>query len=215
MISTASASFAMQRWIGAAATQPRLAVYGPTGVAEVVAGFRAAYSLDQQYRTTHHGATLAPPGGFGAEAREFAVPDRRATSGPRRRARLRGSSSSRSRSITDRLTPAVGYRVRYKDRLVGLSGDTRRSDDVVHEAQGADLLIHEALSAKLLGLLARGFERHGRARYARYLMRDIQTDHSSPEEAATVAAAAKVRRLVLNHIVPPLPTTALNDEFSR
>ncbi|MEY4357206.1 MAG: hypothetical protein RL469_532 [Pseudomonadota bacterium] len=199
---------AMQRWIGAAAMRP-LAVYGPTGVAEVVAGFRAAYSLDQKYRTTHHGATLAPPEGFGAEAREFAVP-----TAERRMVLIKEPDLEVVAFTVDHgpVTPAVGYRVRYKDRLVVLSGDTRRSDAVLREAQGADLLIHEALSAKFLGLLARGFDRHGRSRYAQ-LMRDIQNYHSSPEDAAMVAAAAKVRRLVLNHIVPPLPTTALNDEF--
>lgn len=199
---------AMQRWIGAAATQP-LAVYGPKGVTQVVEGFKAAYSLDQNYRTTHHGSTLAPPEGFGGVAREFAIPT------DARRATLIQEPDFEVVAFTvdhGPVAPAVGYRVRYKDRIVVLSGDTRRSDDVLREAQGADLLIHEALSAKFLALLARGFDRHGRSRYAQ-LMRDIQNYHSSPEEAATVAAAAKVKRLVLNHIVPPLPTTALNDEF--
>lgn len=198
----------MQRWIGAAATQP-LPIYGPTGVTQVVEGFRAAYALDQNYRTNHHGATLAPPAGFGGAALEFAV------SVDARRVVLIDEPSLQVVAFTvdhGPVAPAVGYRVRYKDRVVVLSGDTRRSDDVVREAQGADLLIHEALSAKFLGLLERGFDRHGRSRYAQ-LMRDIRNYHSSPEEAATVAAAANVQRLVLNHIVPPLPTTALVDEF--
>jgi ribonuclease Z len=102
--------------------------------------------------------------------------------------------------------------VRYKDRTLVISGDTRRSQNVEREAKSVDLLLHEALSMKLVQILEQGFDRHGRSRYAQ-IMRDIRNYHSSPEEAASVAEAASVRRLVLHHIVPPLPTEALKPEF--
>jgi ribonuclease Z len=73
-------------------------------------------------------------------------------------------------------------------------------------------LLHEALSMKLVQILENGFDRHGRSRYAQ-IMRDIRNYHSSPEDAASVAAAASVRHLVLHHIVPPLPLEALRPEF--
>ncbi|MEN9526256.1 MAG: hypothetical protein RLY56_207 [Pseudomonadota bacterium] len=198
----------MQRWVGSAATQPPK-VYGPTGLTQVVGGFREAYQLDQSYRTKHHGEQLAPSSGFGADAREFDI----------------GTADGRIVLIDEDLlqiaafvvdhgpiAPAVGYRVRYKDRTIVISGDTRRSQNVEREAKDVDLLLHEALSMKLVQILEQGFGRHGRSRYAQ-IMRDIRNYHSSPEDAASVAEAASVRHLVLHHIVPPLPVEALKPEF--
>lgn len=198
----------MQRWVGAAAAQPTR-VYGPIGLETVVNGFREAYRLDQSYRTLHHGEQLAPPAGFGADAREFDI----------------GTPDGRIVLIDEDLlqivafavdhgpvAPAVGYRIRYKDRTIVISGDTQRSRNVEREARNVDLLLHEALSMKLVQILEQGFDRHGRSRYAQ-IMRDIRNYHSSPEEAASVAEAANVSRLVLHHIVPPLPLEALKPEF--
>lgn len=198
----------MQRWVGAAATQPPR-VFGPTGLNGVVDGFRDAYRLDQSYRTGHHGEQLAPPSGFGADPREFDI------EAPVGRLALIDEDLLQIVAFTvdhGPVAPAVGYRIRYKDRTIVISGDTRRSQNVEREAKNVDLLLHEALSMKLVQILENGFDRHGRSRYAQ-IMRDIRNYHSSPEDAASVAEAASVRRLVLHHIVPPLPLEALKPEF--
>ena len=41
--------------------------------------------------------------------------------------------------------PAFAYRFDSSDRSIVISGDTRRSDALVRLAQGADVLVHEAL----------------------------------------------------------------------
>ena len=38
-----------------------LPVYGPTGIAQIVDGFRSAYELETSYRTAHHGEEIMPP----------------------------------------------------------------------------------------------------------------------------------------------------------
>jgi ribonuclease Z len=61
-------------------------------------------------------------------------------------------------------------------------------------------------------MMEHSFARAERPRLAQ-IMADIRNYHASPVEAAQVAAAAGVRMLVFNHIVPPLPVPGLEAKF--
>ncbi len=190
----------LQSWIASSATSP-LPVHGPTGVEAVVAGFDAAYATDWGYRTAHHGGGVAPPGGAGAVAVPFVVPQ-----GNARQVVYRQDGLTITAFCVDHgpVRPAVGYRFDYKGRSVVFSGDTGPSASLVAAAKGADLLVHEALQPHLVGLLTTALERNHRYNLAQ-VTRDIRNYHTTPEQAADAAKAAGVKRLVLNHIVPPLP----------
>ncbi len=198
----------LQRWIQRTAQQP-LPVYGPAGLEQVLQGFNDAYALDKGYRTAHHGAAVAPPAGFGGQARPFEID---AASG--RRVLVAEPDLEIVAFAVDHgpIHPAVGYRIRYKDRSLVISGDTSKSAAVAREAQGVDLLVHEALSPQLLGLLEQGFSQAGRQNLAQ-IMHDVLNYHTTPEEAAAIAQAAGVKALVFNHIVPPLPLSGLEPVF--
>ena len=190
------------RWTTGAATAP-LPVYGPPGVGRVVAGFNAAYALDDGYRTAHHGPKVAPPSGAGGTALTFTPPPRGSLGNVLvyNRNGLRVTAFSVEHGPVN---PAVGYRFDYKSRSAVISGDTAASAALVANARGADLLVHEGLQPALVkrmtaALLAR--HQDGVAQ----ITRDILTYHTPPEVAAAEAEAAGVKHLLFTHVLPPLP----------
>jgi len=186
-----------------------LPIYGPTGVTRVVAGFDEAYKLDDGYRTAHHGPAVAPPSGAGGTAHPFAPPKmgegRTVLTG-------NGLTVTAFRVKHGPVHNAVGYRFDYKGRSVVISGDTSPTDNLVHFAHGADLLVHEAQSAKLLAIIAKQARATGRDNLAQ-IMHDVLSYHTTPREAAAQAKRAGVHALLFNHITPPLPIRPLQSIF--
>jgi ribonuclease Z len=202
-------SLMLQRW-GGAARQTALPIYGPTGVDAVVAGFNAAYALDEGYRVAHHGPIVMPPSGFGGVAKAFASP---AANGPDVTLIDDGGLTVRAFPVDHRpVEPAVGYAFTYKGRKLVVSGDTVASARVEAEAKDADVLVHEALSPRLVGMLQKAAHDAGRTNLES-VFRDILTYHTTPEQAAGIAQRAAVGYLLLDHIVPSLPLEALEGPF--
>lgn len=197
----------MQRWVSTGNAAP-VPLYGPPGVEQVVAGFMQAYAQDQHYRVAHHGERTVPASGFGAVARPFTV------SADSPVVLLKDADLEISAFVADHkpVHPAAGYRITYKGRSVVLSGDTKKSSVVQRAAAGVDLLVHEALSTRMVGLLEQAATGAGRPN-VRKLMADIVDYHTTPEQAAEIAMDAKVRFLLLNHIAPPLPMPGLEAAF--
>lgn len=197
----------MQRWVSTGNALP-VPVYGPPGVDKVVAGFMAAYSHDGHYRTAHHGNATVPTSGFGAVAKPFTARTEEAL------VLLKDGDLEISAFLVDHkpVHPAVGYRINYKGRSVVISGDTVKSAVVQREAKDVDLLVHEAMSTRMMGLLEQGAASAGRPNVKK-LMADIVDYHTSPEQAAEIARDAGVRFLLLSHIAPPLPLPGLEKAF--
>lgn len=193
----------LTRWTAGTNSTP-LPVYGPTGVERVVAGFNAAYAIDDTYRTGHHGPVIAPPTGAGGTAVPFKLPE---PGGNDTVVVLEKNGLKVTAIRVDHgpVRPAVGYRFDYKGRSVVISGDTAKSASLVAAAKDADLLVHEALQPKLVKAMTTGLEAKGMKNLAQ-ITRDILNYHTTPEQAAEVAQAAGVKELVLSHIVPSIPS---------
>ena len=198
----------LQRWVADAATSP-LRVMGPPGVERVVAGFNEAYALDNGYRTAHHGADVAPPSGAGMVAEGFSFAE-----GEDAMVVLEEDGLRVTAFIVDHtpVQPAVGYRFDYRGRSAVISGDTIYTPALVRVAEGADLLVHDALSPELLKLVEDAAGNAGQS-MRRRILADVPDYHATAPQAADAARNARVRALAITHIVPPLPLKGLEDIF--
>lgn len=190
------------RWTGSAAKTP-LPLIGPTGTADVAAGYNLMLKADATYRTAHHGEGVAPTGGGVFSAQEVQP----------------GTVWNKDGLVITAfavnhapVAPAFGYRISYRGRSVVVSGDTAATPAIATAARGADLLVHEALQPRLVAAITRGLEAADQPRTAK-ITRDILTYHTSPEDAARLAAQAGVRELVLTHIAPPVPSRFFEAAF--
>jgi ribonuclease Z len=198
----------LKRWAGGSTKEP-LEVFGPQGVETVVHGFNLAYSLDAEQRIAHHGPQTVPPTGAGGVAKPFDF-----TAGKEAVVIINADGLKVTAFLVDHrpVAPAVGYRFDYKGRSLVISGDTLPSDSLRRQARGVDLLLHEALQPTMVRTLSRVNKTSGRNNLST-ITTDILNYHTFPEEAARIAADAGVHRLVLYHIIPPLPVAALNAAF--
>ncbi len=201
---------AMMRWVNAANTEP-LTVVGPTGVTRVVSGFNEVYAQDAIYRNAHHGNTVAPLSGKGMQAQSFELPE------PGEKIVVYeedGLVVSAFKVDHEPVSVAVGYRFDYKGRSVVVSGDTAKSENLQKMAQGADVLVHEALSRELVGVINSAAQKNNNAIIAK-ITADIIDYHASPVEAAEVAEAAQVGHLLFYHVVPPLLLPGMEGVFLK
>lgn len=99
---------------------------------------------------------------------------------------------------------SFAYRFDTADRSIVISGDTAYSENVLALARGADVLVHEALW--------RPFWEAPDAPMTPDVRRHVIASHTDVEEAARLAAAARVKTLVLSHFVPSAPTGNISDD---
>jgi len=185
-----------QSWI--AGRPGPLPVYGPPGVDRVVAGFQEAYALDRGYRVTHHGSTNMPLANGTMTAHTVTLP------GPDESAVVFDADGLRVTAFRVDHTPvepAYGYRFDFGGRSVVVSGDTKKVQNLVRHAQGASVLVQEALNEHMIEAVSHAAAAAGKTRLSQ-LSNDILSYHTTPVQAVEMARDAGVQVLVLTHLVP-------------
>jgi ribonuclease BN (tRNA processing enzyme) len=105
-------------------------------------------------------------------------------------------------------TPAFGkdksfaYRFDTKDRSIVFTGDTGPSDAVAKLAEGADVLVSEVIDPKGMARLLRKFYANETDEQRAQHLRHFLEDHLTPQEVGKMAATARVKMVVLTHLVP-------------
>ena len=102
--------------------------------------------------------------------------------------------------------PAYGYQVYVDDKKITYSGDTRYSINLEKASENAHYLIHEVF-------VSLNFDDK---RMTQDTLLNVKDYHSTPEDVGTLAQKANVKKLILNHFVPPVfDEESLKSEISK
>ena len=88
---------------------------------------------------------------------------------------------------------SLGFRLETPDKTIVISGDTGPSENLVHFAKDADILIHEAY---LPGIFS------GRSGEPQRASQNLSRYHTTAEQAGEIATRANVKQLVIMHVIP-------------
>jgi len=182
--------FNLNSWV-AGRPEP-LQIIGPTGVERIVDGFNMASELDRGYRVAHHGAELLNPELGTLQSKTIAegvIVDQDG---------LRITAFEVSHPPIE---PAFGYRLDYGGRSVVISGDSLVTDKIVEISNGADVVLHDAMSLQLVRGAAGMARTTGNTRLATVLQ-DIQDYHATTDDLNRLSSEAEIGQLALYHLVP-------------
>jgi len=188
----------------------KLDIYGPEGIEKVVGGITMTYMPDIQIRTTLQGSNILDPDHAVAQARLINLKDSSAETVFERNGVVVKAFLVEHQPAE----PAFGFQIRHKGRSVVISGDTRRCDNVVQHSKGADILIHEAMDKEIVKRVAAIYRKLDNETRANHVL-NVMPYHTDTIEAAEVAREAGIDKLVLTHIIPPLPNTINEWMFTR
>ena len=182
-----------------------LTIYGPQGVAEVTNGVNATYRQDRIYRTGHHGEDLLPPA-LGVLAHKTIVPGIIFEDGDLKITAYLAEHPP--------IHPAVGYRFDYRGRSVVISGDSNVTGETLKIVDGADLLLHDALSLPTVTALSDALGAVGQSRQSK-IVSDVMDYHASTDSLIVLAEQSNVDMVAFYHLVPVPPNSVVEDIFMR
>ena len=183
----------------------KLTVFGPDGIEQVVEGYNIAFGQDNIYRNLHHGMDIADLSVSGMSPSAIDMENPIIISDE-------NTTITAFEVIHEPVSPALGFRIDYKDRSIVISGDTIKDKNVEKFSKDVDVLFHEAQSNYILNNL---IEAQGGKGPNATILKDIQTYHTTPTEAAEIAKAAKVGHLVFYHLTPAPRNAIMERVFTR
>jgi ribonuclease BN (tRNA processing enzyme) len=197
------AALMSHKWTGSTATAGPAAttVYGPYGTAALVQGALAFFKANTEIRSTDEGRTVRPDTRFrGKDLTAGKVTevfrDARVT------VRAVENTHFPTRAKARMPYRSLAYRFTTADRSVVFSGDTAYSPAVIELARDADVLVCEAMDTEMHAQIRKEAEAAPGGLTAESVAHHIIETHVTTEEAGKMAAEARVKTLVLNHLLP-------------
>ena len=165
----------------------------------------ATYRQDRIYRTGHHGEDLLPPA-LGVLAHKTIVPGIILDDGDLKITAYLAEHPP--------IHPAVGYRFDYRGRSVVISGDSNVTGETLKIVDGADLLLHDALSLPTVTALSEALGAVGQSRQSK-IVSDVMDYHASTDSLIVLAEQSNVDMVAFYHLVPVPPNSVVEDIFIR
>ncbi|SEB15972.1 MBL fold metallo-hydrolase [Variovorax sp. YR216] len=173
-------------------------VYGPAGTESMLQGFLQYFAPNARIRMGDSKAYPDPRGLF--HAHDIAGPgqiykdDLVTVTAVENCHFAHGTDAQR-----DAQDKSYALRFQTPDRVVVFSGDTGRCAGLDAFAKDADVLVHEVID---LPLIEKAMRRELPPEMADGLMRHMTAEHTTAEDVGRLAQAAKVRKVVLTHVIP-------------
>ena len=180
-------------------------VIGPQGVGEVVDGINVTYQHDRHYRSTHHGESLLPPH-LGLIDHQTVMPGVIISDGDLKITAYRAEHPP--------IEPGLGYRIDYRGRSVVISGDSNVTAETQRIVEGADLLLHDALSVPTVSRLSDALGAVGRSRTSK-IVEDVLDYHASTESLIALGNSSDVGMVAFYHLVPVPANPIIAEVFMR
>jgi ribonuclease BN (tRNA processing enzyme) len=176
----------------------RIDAWGPSGLRKLTSDFFAYQKFDIDTRIVDEG--LPDPRKL-ITAHEFAQPG-----AVMQNAEVKVTSL---RVPHPPITQSYAYRFDARDRSIVISGDTAYAPKLAEFAKDADVLIHEAMYLPALEKLIRQNPEAPRLR------EHLLASHTSTEDVGRIAAQARVKTLVLSHLVPGNDASITDEQWSH
>lgn len=190
-----------------------VAIYGPPGTARLVGAAVAYNSINEEIRLVDEARSVRLASLFAAHEVVVSAAPTRVFEDDRVTVAAVESTHYPLESKARMSHRAVSYRFQSRDRSIVLAGDTAVSPALVELAKDADMLVCEAMD---MALMRKAFDaRVANGAYAdnpEGVWHHIVTTHTTTAQAGEMAAAAGVRTLVLNHLVPGALAPQVRDE---
>jgi len=176
-------------------------VFGPSGTEGVIAGFREVYKPDIAERSSTFGLDKAEADQqlWGA-VEEIDIDDKEIHTVYNRD----GVLVKAFQVEHPHWDQAYGYRIEYRGKTIVISGDTRASEQITRHAASADILVHEAYNRQMMTMAARAAGELALSTSPEVIDK-IASVHTETHALADIAERAKVDKLIITHLIPPIP----------
>ena len=177
-------------------------IYGPVGTTAMVDAVIAFARANTDIRIVDEGRTIRPEQLFhGHDLPATAAPsdvfkDDRVT------VRSAENTHYPDRSKSQMPYRSIGYRFDTPTRSIVITGDTAYSKNLVTLASGADLFVCEMMDQATYEATMTRAKAAAEAGNPNNIFRHVAETHSTPEDVGRMATEAKVKTVVLTHLLP-------------
>jgi ribonuclease BN (tRNA processing enzyme) len=176
--------------------------HGPFGTKAMVAAAVDFFKADVGIRIADEGRTIDP-------VKQFHGHDLKATDKPAeafKNDEVTVSSIENAhfpeRSKAQMPYRSIAFRFDSKDRSIVFTGDTAYTENLVELARGADIYVSEVMDQLTYDQMSARAREEAAKGNPNNIFRHVADTHSTPTDVGRIARAAKVKMVVLNHLLP-------------